>query len=288
MLFNAVFALAAVASVTAHGFVDTVIIGGNKFSGPFPFDSKNAASPIRKISTTSPITSANDANMNCGINAQKAALVAAAKPGDKVTINWKSQKNKNWGHAFGPIMTYLAQVPAGQTADRFDTKGAKFFKIGQTGQTSGAGSAWVQASIKNGKSYTLTLPTNLPPGDYIMRHELIALHFADTQKNGAQFYPACIQLRVSGGSASSKVISAQTVSFPGGYVAGDKSLFVPNLHKNNFVYSFPGPALFKSSGAASVASAKSNSTKTGEPKRAVVVPAEHHRVVRSRKAHVHE
>ncbi|KAG9093362.1 hypothetical protein FRC07_011476, partial [Ceratobasidium sp. 392] len=73
--------------------------------------------------------------------------VAAAKPGDKVTISWKSGQNKNWGHSLGPIMAYLAQVPAGQTADKFDTKTAKFFKVDQTGQTGGAGSGWVQASI---------------------------------------------------------------------------------------------------------------------------------------------
>ncbi|KAG8796560.1 hypothetical protein FRC12_019067 [Ceratobasidium sp. 428] len=290
MLFSAVFALAALASVTAHGFVSEITIGGNKFSGPFPFDSKGAASPVRKISTTFPITSATDPNMNCGINSQKAALVAAAKPGDKVTISWKSQKNKNWGHQFGPIMTYLAQVPSGQTADKFDTKGAKFFKIAQTGQTGGAGTGWVQASIKNGKTYTLTLPSDLPSGDYIMRHELIALHFAE-KKDGAQFYPSCIQMRVSGGSAA-KAISAQTVSFPGGYTPNDKSLFVPDLHKNTFTYTFPGPALFKSGGSAASASVKSNSTvktggKSSTPKRAVIVPAEH-RMVRSRKARAHE
>ncbi|KAG9112163.1 hypothetical protein FRC07_007987, partial [Ceratobasidium sp. 392] len=263
------------ASVSAHGFIDQIVIGSQTFSGPFPFSNKNAASPIRKISTTFPITSATDPNMNCGINAEKASLVAAAKPGDKVTISWKSGQNKNWGHSLGPIMTYLAQVPAGQTADKFDTKATKFFKVDQTGQTGGAGSGWVQASIKDGKTYSLTLPANLPAGDYIMRHELIALHFAE-KKDGAQFYPACIQLRVGGGSSSPEAISAETVSFPGGYTPNDKSLFVPDLHKNSFVYTFPGPALFKSAGASTKVS--SNSTESTEVKRAVIVPAEHSRM----------
>ncbi|CAE6455701.1 hypothetical protein ACGC1H_005799 [Rhizoctonia solani] len=254
MLFRAVIAtLAAVAGVSAHGFVEKVTIGGKSFSGPLPFSKNNAASPIRKITTTFPITSANDADMNCGKGAVPAAQVAAANPGDKVTISWKSGQNKNWGHSIGPIMTYLAQVPAGQTADKFNTRNAKFFKIDQTGQTGGAGTGWVQASIKNGKTYTLTLPNDLPAGDYIMRHELIALHFAQ-KKDGAQFYPACMQLRVGGGSNAPKAISAQTVSFPGGYTANDKSLFVPNLFKNNFVYAFPGPPVVKSLGAASVKS----------------------------------
>ncbi|QRV78851.1 glycoside hydrolase family 61 protein [Ceratobasidium sp. AG-Ba] len=291
MFFNAVIALAAVASVSAHGFVSSVTVGGKTFSGPFPFSNKNAASPIRKITTTFPITSATDGNMNCGIGAAKAALVADAKPGDKVTLNWKSGQNKNWGHSLGPIMTYLAQVPAGQTADKFDTKNAKFFKIAQTGQTGGAGTGWVQAGIKDGKSYSLNLPTNLPAGDYIMRHELIALHFAQ-KKDGAQFYPSCVQLRVSGGSSAPKAVAgAQTVSFPGGYTPNDKSLFVPDLFKKTFTYSFPGPALFKSTGTAAISSSNSGSTgnsTTGEPKSCkskgtAVVPPEHRRMIKTRR-----
>ncbi|KAF8595181.1 hypothetical protein BDV93DRAFT_528868 [Ceratobasidium sp. AG-I] len=274
-----------------------VKIGSKTYNGPLPFSNKNAPSPIRKITTTFPITSATDADMNCGKGAVKAAQVAIANSGDKVTLSWKSGQNKNWGHSLGPIMTYLAQVPAGQTADKFDTKNAKFFKIDQTGQTGGAGTGWVQASIKNGKTYTLTLPANLPAGDYIMRHELIALHFAQ-KKDGAQFYPGCVQLRVGGGSAAPKAISAQTVSFPGGYTPNDKSLFVPDLFKNNFVYSFPGPALTKSISTASVASvagtsASGNSTTTepeepktcnsGKSKREIPhVAPDHGRVVRSR------
>lgn len=114
MLFTNVFALAAVASVSAHGFISCTLIiiqerasrspffsssavqiGGKTYSGPFPFSNKNAPSPIRKITTTFPITSATDADMNCGKGAVKAAQVATAKPGDKVTLSWQSGQNKN-------------------------------------------------------------------------------------------------------------------------------------------------------------------------------------------------
>ncbi|CAE6378350.1 unnamed protein product [Rhizoctonia solani] len=274
MLFTTVIAaLAAVAGVSAHGYIDKVTIGNKAFSGPYPFSNNNAASPIRKITTTFPITSASDPNMNCGIDAVPAAQVAAANPGEKVTLSWKSARDKNWGHTIGPIMTYLAQVPAGQTADKFNTRNAKFFKIDQTGQTGGAGTGWVQAGIKDGKTYSLTLPNDLPAGDYIMRHELIALHFA-RKKDGAQFYPGCIQLRVGGGSNAPKAISAQTVSFPGGYTANDKSLFVPNLHSNNFVYAFPGPQVVKSLGAASTKASSNlgNSTIIEEEPKAKAEP----------------
>jgi len=41
------------------------------------------------------------------------------------------------------------------------------------------------------------LPTLLDAGDYVLRHELIALHFAD-RADGAQAYPRCVNLRVEG------------------------------------------------------------------------------------------
>jgi AA9 family protein len=38
------------------------------------------------------------------------------------------------------------------------------------------------------------IPSNIKPGNYLIRHELIALH----QANTPQFYPECAQLVVSG------------------------------------------------------------------------------------------
>ncbi|CUA71514.1 hypothetical protein RSOLAG22IIIB_09647 [Rhizoctonia solani] len=148
MLFRAAIAtLAAVAGVSAHGYIDRVTIGGKSYSGSYPFSNNNAPSPIRKTTTTYPVPSANDPNMNCGIGAKEASQVAAANPGDRVTISWKNGPDKNWVHTMGPIMTYLAQVPAGQTADKFNARNAKFFKIAQTGQKAGRGSDWVQLDI---------------------------------------------------------------------------------------------------------------------------------------------
>ncbi|CUA71906.1 Endoglucanase-4 [Rhizoctonia solani] len=251
MLFRAAIAtLAAVAGVSAHGWIDRVTIGGRSYTGSYPFSNDNAPSPIRKTSTTYPVPSANDPNMNCGIGAKAASQVAAANSGDRVTISWKYEPGKNWVHTMGPIMTYLAQVPAGQTADKFNARNAKFFKIAQTGQKAGRGSEWVQLDIRNGQTYSVTLPNGLPAGDYIMRHELIALHYAN-KTDGAQFFPNCVQLRVGGGSNAPKAISAQTVSFPGGYTANDKSLLIPNIRTGNFVYTFPGPPLVTSLGGGS-------------------------------------
>lgn len=42
--------------------------------------------------------------------------------------------------------------------------------------------------------WTSTIPSNLAPGNYLIRHELLALH----QANTPQFYPECAQLVVTG------------------------------------------------------------------------------------------
>ena len=52
-------------------------------------------------------------------------------------------KNLQWPHNTGPIMTYMAACE-GTTCDKFNSSGAKWFKIDEAGQR---GSGWVQADI---------------------------------------------------------------------------------------------------------------------------------------------
>lgn len=62
-----------------------------------------------------------------------------------------------------------------------------------------------------------TIPECIEPGYYLVRHELIALH-ASYQYPGAQFYPGCHQLEVTG---SGTTAPSDLVSFPGAYAADD-------------------------------------------------------------------
>ncbi len=47
-------------------------------------------SPIRQVSTTSPITSTTDPDLACGLGAQPAALTVPAHPGSNISIDWAS------------------------------------------------------------------------------------------------------------------------------------------------------------------------------------------------------
>lgn len=97
--------------------------------------------------------------------------------------------------------------------------GAGWFKIAEAG-FSGDGksvfldtenpSGWAIAKLNGGGEYTTTIPQGLAPGNYLIRHELIALH----QANAPQFYPECAQIVVSG-SGTSEPSSSQKASIPG-------------------------------------------------------------------------
>ena len=74
----------------------------------------------------------------------------------------------------------------------------------------------------------ITLPTNLAPGNYLVRHEIIALHQANVLQ-GAQFYPSCTQLRV-GGNETGIPDAQNLVSLPGAYHDDDPGLYDPNVN----------------------------------------------------------
>jgi hypothetical protein len=87
----------------------------------------------------------------------------------------------------------------------------------------------------NGAPASVTLPTQLAAGDYLIRHEIIALHLAVT-RGGCEFYPSCTQLRV-GGSQTGK--PNETVAFPGAYSDDDPGIYDPNVYAPG-PYTFPG------------------------------------------------
>lgn len=76
-------------------------------------------------------------------------------------------------------------------------------------------------------SYTTKIPDGLASGQYLIRHEIIALHLAVTQ-GGAEFYPSCTQVKV-GGSQASTASSNELVSFPGAYADSDPGIYDPDV-----------------------------------------------------------
>lgn len=90
--------------------------------------------------------------------------------------------------------------------------------------------------------YQVTLPQNLSPGGYLIRHEvsfsqyvtcsdselffqIIALQLA-VSVGGAEFYPMCTQVMIGGSSSGTP---SPTVSFPGAYSDTDPGIYDPNV-----------------------------------------------------------
>ncbi|KAG8870556.1 hypothetical protein FRB97_009652 [Tulasnella sp. 331] len=111
----------------------------------------------------------------------------------------------------GPVMAYMAAVPS---ALQTDVTGLKWFKIWEDGFD---GTNWGVTRLVSAEGLqTFTIPSCIPPGNYFLRAEIIALHGASTYP-GAQLYMECAQINVTGGGTAKPA----TVSFPGAYAGTD-------------------------------------------------------------------
>ena len=93
----------------------------------------------------------------------------------------------------------------------------------------------------NGADARAPLPKNIAPGNYLVRHEIIALHLATT-KGKAEFYPSCSQIKVDGNQTGAPNAN-ELVTFPGGYSDDDPGIFDTNVFDPTATYIFPGPPI---------------------------------------------
>jgi cellulase len=171
----------------------------------------------------------------CHKSSKSNGAAVTVKAGSKVTLKWDT-----WpvSHA-GPILDYLA--PVGSSFDVSATS-LLFTKIAASAWKSGSNpGSWVTDDlVKNNFSWDFTVPANLAAGNYVLRHEIIALHAAG-QVNGAQAYPQCINLKVTGGGSETLSGGTAATSF---YKATDPGI-VFSLYGKFDGYTIPGPAVKK-------------------------------------------
>ena len=227
---------------SAHGIVSDLNIGGTVFAGSNPYQDKYMNPVPQRIvwafpdAGNGPVEDVSTADITCNKGATPAALSAPVAAGAKVTFTWTT-----WPESHrGPAMTYMADC-GGPCAAADPTK-LSFFKIDHAGLH--ADGSWASDDvIKANGAYTVTIPADIRPGNYMLRHELLALHSAGNV-NGAQFYPMCANLVVSGtGSAT-----PAGVRFPGAYSATDPGILV-SIYNNPKSYTIPGPAVYVAGGA---------------------------------------
>ena len=111
-------------------------------------------------------------DMTCNKQAKAPALIAPARAGSNVTFMWSP-----WlvSHK-GPLITYMAPY-SGEIASA-NLQDLNFFKIAERGLLPD-NKTWATDEMNQNKNVTYaTIPHDIKAGKYIIRHELIAMHFS--------------------------------------------------------------------------------------------------------------
>ena len=116
--------------------------------------------------------------------------------------------------------SYLAKCPNDDCSKFKGDEGDVWVKIDQLSFNIDADPPWPSEFlvVNQGGRWVITIPPTLAPGEYIVRHEILALHLASLPM-GAQFYPYCIQIRVTSGGTSEL---PKGVAIPGAYDPEDE------------------------------------------------------------------
>lgn len=248
-------AVAGAASVAAHGHVTNIVINGVSYLNYDPTSHFYMANPPTVVGFSTlqqdngfvEPAAFGTSDIIChkgSANAGGHALVAA---GDNIFIQWDTWPESH----HGPVIDYLASCgPSGcETAEKTSLE---FFKIDEVGLVDGSAAPGKWGSdqlIANGNAWMVKIPANIKPGFYVLRHEIIALH-ASGQQNGAQNYPQCFNLEVTGsGTATPAGVKGTSL-----YKAADEGILF-DIYRTLTSYPVPGPAVI--SGGGSVPQAKS-------------------------------
>ncbi|AEO64177.1 2d26e2b4-0ac6-4ad5-82f3-94a10a194b3f [Thermothielavioides terrestris] len=253
--------LAGAASVAAHGHVSNIVINGVSYQGYDPTSFPYMQNPPIVVGWTAADTDngfvAPDAfasgDIICHKNATNAKGHAVVAAGDKIFIQWNTWPESH----HGPVIDYLASCGSA-SCETVDKTKLEFFKIDEVGLVDGSSAPGVWGSdqlIANNNSWLVEIPPTIAPGNYVLRHEIIALHSAENA-DGAQNYPQCFNLQITGtGTATPSGVPGTSL-----YTPTDPGILV-NIYSAPITYTVPGPALI--SGAVSIAQSSSAITASG-------------------------
>lgn len=175
------------------------------------------------------------ADIICHKAAKPGAASATVSAGGTVDFLWSE-----WPHGLGPVLTYIA--PCGGSCASVDKTSLSWVKIDESGIDYDTQIWAAQALIDNNNTWTTTVPANLAAGEYVFRHEIIALHGGGSA-NGAQAYPQCFNIEVTGSGTASPTGGIPATEF---YTATDPGILI-NPYTTITDYEIPGPALWTGS-----------------------------------------
>ncbi|KAI1171088.1 carbohydrate-binding module family 1 protein [Nemania sp. FL0916] len=235
--------------VAAHATFQDLWINGVDFG----------ATCARLPLSNSPVQDVTSSAIACNAGTSPVTGKCAVAAGSTVTVEMHQQPGDRscsneaiGGDHFGPLQVYMASV---SDASKADGSSASWFKVfADTWAKSAAGGNgdadnWGTKDLNTCCGLmNVKIPSDIAPGDYLLRAEVIALHTASSSGQ-AQFYMTCYQLTVTG-SGSAKPAG---VKLPGAYAASDPGILI-NIHAPMSTYIPPGPTVYsggstKSAGA---------------------------------------
>ncbi|KAF7509159.1 hypothetical protein GJ744_008386 [Endocarpon pusillum] len=243
-LAAAISLLGGISGVSAHGFVQGIVIGGEYYPGfnPGAAPYQHPPPPVIGWPNTAsdtgfvPPQDYSNPNIICHLNSRNGEKHAEIAAGSPIDLQWNQ-----WDVSHhGPVIDYMARCDG--ECETTDKNALKFFKIDEAGLINGspAPGTWATDTLRaNNFTWTTTIPATLAPGNYVLRHELIALHSAD-KPYGVQNYPQCINLKVTGTGTANPAGIPATEFYKPTDPGLSLSIYYPAL-KN---YTIPGPALW--------------------------------------------
>jgi hypothetical protein len=262
MQINNFLALAASLApiVRCHSHVSNIVVNGGSYQG---FDPRGTNSEVLTAWYTEVeedgwvgINDYNSSDIVCHVNATNSLGYASVSGGDKISWYWAG-----WPESHkGPIMTSMARCGTdGQSCAEQDMASLEFFQIAESGlldpdrratDHSVAMGYWAtDLLIERNYTWLVEVPDVIEPGFYIMRHELLALHYAQIPGMGPQHYPQCVTLEVDSSGTARPAGIPVTEFYKPDAPGIDYNIFVDELA---LPYEIPGPALI--SGAEEVVS----------------------------------
>jgi hypothetical protein len=194
-------------------------------------------SVVRNIQGDGPIEDLSSTDIACNFNATPIAdngvsRLANVTAGSTMTLQWNG-----WPHS-GPILTYMARCEP-DCASFNGWEEASWFKIDERGYNA-TGKNWATYYLSKANfMWNVTIPECLADGEYLVRHEIIALSGCAVEGK-CQFYPECTQVRVINGGDYTE---EDLVSFPGAYSPTDPGILWDTNFQDPTTYTIPGPTV---------------------------------------------
>lgn len=170
-MYASTLLLALAATSSAHTIFQRLKVDGQD---------QGSLTGIRVPTSNNPIQDVSSSNIACnsGFSQPVSSKVIDVKAGSQISAFWghviggaQSANDKDNPIApshHGPIITYLAKVDNPASAQ---PSGLKWFKIQEDGFSNGV---WGSDTMVKGSGwYNFKMPSCVPSGSYLMRHELI-------------------------------------------------------------------------------------------------------------------